>query len=49
MNQGEVNRKMSEQQQSFVLEDSGEDHRIVNVAQIKTSYPTAEEIDQKQH
>ncbi|KAF7646306.1 hypothetical protein LDENG_00190190 [Lucifuga dentata] len=33
----------------IVLEDSGEDFKVVNVAQLNACYPTAEELDKQQH
>ncbi len=43
-----VTRRVGPINYEFVLEDMGEEIRIVNVAQIKPCFPTAEELDRKQ-
>ncbi len=44
-----VTRKVGPINFEVVLEDTGEDLRVVNVTQIKPCYPTAEEMDREQH
>lgn len=44
-----VERSVLGQNFEVVLEDTREDLCIVNVAQLKPCYPTAEELDKEQH
>lgn len=43
-----VVRKLSPLNYEIVREDSGEDLRVINVAQVKPCYPTAVELDKQQ-
>lgn len=44
-----VIRKVGPLNFEVVLEDTGEDLRVVKVTQLKPCYPTAEEMDREQH
>ena len=44
-----VTRRTGPLNYEIVLEDSGEDLRVANVAQLKPCYPTANELEKQQH